>query len=404
MILAVLLVVWTAGCSVPSGYQEVKPTVLDQAPADIPETQLLDIGVSITTPLPLKDKELKKLGTNDDVRRSEAYYIPCHLKNTLQKSAYWGAVGVVPDGVGSVDLRVRTELVKSNGELLQLTMEAVDASGRTWLSKKYHQQVTEEQYTSTALGEREIYQNLYNTAANDLAAFRRNLSPAEIEQIRLVSRLQFAGDVAPDAYGDYLETNGAGRNVIMRLPADDDPFLQRIEMVRQRDGMFVDTLNQYYEGFYVNIWDAYENYRQYNLAELVALRKLEEEAFIRTVGGILMIAAGIALAQQPDFSAATGVLVVAGGQVMMGGINLSEQKQIHAEAIQELADSFGTDLQSTVVELEGKQYELTGTVEQQYDQWRGLLRQIYLEETGFDPDTTRFGDATTAPARAPGDP
>jgi hypothetical protein len=287
---------------------------------------------------------------------------------------------------------------------MQLTMEAVDAGGRKWLTKKYHQAAKEDQYTGTALGDREVYQFLYNKAANDLAAFRRNLTPEQIEEIRTVSRMEFAADLAPDAYGDYLATDRAGNQEVVRLPADDDPFLERIEMVRQRDGMFVDTLNQYYEGFYVNIWDAYESFRQYNRAELIALRKLEEEAFIRTVGGILMIAAGIALAQQPDFSAATGVLVVAGGQVMMGGINLSEQKNIHAEAIQELSDSFGNDLVSTVVELEGKQYELTGTVEQQYDQWRGLLQQIYLEETGFDPDTTRFGNSATPPARRSGDP
>ena len=38
------------------------------------------------------------------------------------------------------------------------------------------------------------------------------------------------------------------------------------------------------------------------------------------------------------------------------------------------------------MEFEGKQYELTGTAEEQFTHWRELLRQIYITETGFDQD------------------
>jgi hypothetical protein len=37
------------------------------------------------------------------------------------------------------------------------------------------------------------------------------------------------------------------------------------------------------------------------------------------------------------------------------------------------------------MEFEGKQYELTGSAEEQFKRWRELLRQIYFEETGFEP-------------------
>ena len=44
--------------------------------------------------------------------------------------------------------------------------------------------------------------------------------------------------------------------------------------------------------------------------------------------------------------------------------------------------------------FEGKQYELTGTAEEQYKRWRELLREIYLAETGFDQDVTPVGSET----------
>jgi hypothetical protein len=36
-----------------------------------------------------------------------------------------------------------------------------------------------------------------------------------------------------------------------------------------------------------------------------------------------------------------------------------------------------------VLEIEGKTIELSGTASGQYQQWRGLLKQIYTEETGL---------------------
>jgi hypothetical protein len=43
-------------------------------------------------------------------------------------------------------------------------------------------------------------------------------------------------------------------------------------------------------------------------------------------------------------------------------------------------------MQPVVMEFEGKQYELTGSAEEQFQQWRELLRQIYYAETGLEPD------------------
>ena len=39
-----------------------------------------------------------------------------------------------------------------------------------------------------------------------------------------------------------------------------------------------------------------------------------------------------------------------------------------------------------VVEIEGTQHRFTGTADIQYEEWRELLRELYISETGFVPE------------------
>ena len=66
----------------------------------------------------------------------------------------------------------------------------------------------------------------------------------------------------------------------------------------------------------------------------------------------------------------------------------SEQAEIHNEAIRELGDSLEAEVSPMVVEVQGRTVELTGSIEEQYQQWRKLLREIYVNETGFAYEDT----------------
>ena len=44
----------------------------------------------------------------------------------------------------------------------------------------------------------------------------------------------------------------------------------------------------------------------------------------------------------------------------------------------------GAERGALVVEVDGEVYELTGSAEVQYKQWRSLMREIYASETGLD--------------------
>jgi hypothetical protein len=262
----------------------------------------------------------------------------------------------------------------------------IDSAGNTWIRKKYKAKATEGYYTGNAPGTKDAFQDLYNTVANDMAAYRNRLSSDEIQKLRTVSKLKFAQAFSPDAFGDYLATDKKGKVSIKRLPAEGDPQMERVLRVRERDNMFVDTLNEYYDGFYNEMWPAYEEWRKFNLKERTALREIKWASYKRIAGGALLMALAVAMSANDvqGTGALESIMIIGGGALVVDGINVSKQQEIHAAAIQELSESFGNDMKPVVMEFEGNQYELTGSAEEQYAHWRELLRKIYFAETGFD--------------------
>ena len=49
--------------------------------------------------------------------------------------------------------------------------------------------------------------------------------------------------------------------------------------------------------------------------------------------------------------------------------------------VDELREGFANEVQPTELALEDSLYTLTGTLEQQYDEWRSILAELYALET-----------------------
>jgi hypothetical protein len=369
--------------------QEIVPTPIHQAQEEIPEEQLLDIGILVFQSDELSPDDALEEGTNAQIRKAEGHFIPYHLKNTLHQSSHWGAIQVIPSKADSVDLTVKGTILKSNGEQLMVEIEVMDATGKTWLHKKYLAEANEYFYAGNKLGEKDAFQDLYDTIANDMAAFKNTLEPSDIENIRQVSKLKTARAYAPDAFGNHLKEDKKGRLVVNRLPADDDPMMERLLKVREREYMYFDTLNQYYEGFYEQMWPNYENWRKMSLAEQQAIKKVKRDALMRQlIGAGLIIGAVVAGTSDSDVAASLSpAMAIIGGQVIIDGFNVSKEAEIHASAIQELSESFGNEMKPVFLEFEGRRIELTGSAEEQYAHWKALLKRIYEAETGFVQDT-----------------
>ena len=368
--------------------QKVEPTTIMRAQEEIPEDQLLDVGILVFDSEDISEKEAEDEGTNNDIRQAESHFIPYHLKNTMNQSSQWGAVRVIPGETDSVDLLVKGKILESNGEYLGLQVDVTDATGENWFSKKYRAEASRSSYADIRLGEKDAFQYLYNTIANDIAEFKHNLSANDIRKIRTTAKLKYAADFAPEAFDGYLVENKKGVIFINRLPADDDPMMQRLLKIREREYMYVDTLNQQYDLFYNDMWPSYENWRNLNMTERQAMKEIKKRALTRQLIGALLVAGAIAAGSVDSINTGalqTGMIII-GGQVIISGFNISKEAEIHEAAIQELSDSFSGEMKPIVMEFEGKQYELTGSAEEQFNQWRELLRKIYYAETGFTPE------------------
>ena len=385
----------TTGCASYNA-RAITPTGIQIAQVEIPEEELLDVGIVVFSSPAMTEEEAQEKGTHNRVRQAEGHFIPCQVRNTLQQSAQWGAVRVLPEAGASHDVVINGEILESNGQTLVVRVTVTDATGRQWFEQAYAAEATGQNYRDNVPWQKDAFQDLYNTISNEIAAYREMLTPEQIRAIRRVSELKFARDFAPEAFDDYLAEDEDGDLQPKRLPADNDPMMQRLMTIREREYMFIDTLNQYYDGFYASMWTPYENWRKLDLTERLAREEVENSALLRKVGGVLLIAAAIALEVAGGRSSSNileGLLVLSGGQVFMSGLNISKQAEMHSAAIQELSESFGADMEPIILDIQGQTHELSGTAQEQYRQWRGLLKEIYLRETGIIPPDVVPADA-----------
>ena len=73
-----------------------------------------------------------------------------------------------------LDLMVTGEIFESNGQNFIVQVRAADASGKIWFDEIYQEEVNEGTYSGTTLGEKDVFQDLYNTIANDISSYLTN--------------------------------------------------------------------------------------------------------------------------------------------------------------------------------------------------------------------------------------
>jgi hypothetical protein len=294
-------------------------------------------------------------------------------------------VRVVPNPEQINDLVVSGKIMHSDGEQLQLHITAVDSRGRVWLDRDYTGEASRYSYQVTKRNNIDPFQAVYNTIANDLLQQQETLSEKQRVKIRLVTELRFARSFSPEAFDGYLEKNDDGEYRILRLPAEGDPMLQRVIAIRERDQMFIDTLQEYYRSFGNQMHDPYQEWRKQSYEEAVGLQELQAESTRQLIAGGVALIAGIAAATTGDSSTsqiAGQVAVLGGGYLLKSGLEKRNEAQIHVQALEELGMSLEAEITPQVIELEDRTVMLHGNVEDQYAQWRELLADIYRAEVG----------------------
>jgi hypothetical protein len=415
VVCGVALLAGVGGCVV----HETKPLPkinAVQADRQIPPDELLDVAVhpfdsGIPPELAKDRKALEKKRINPDIREAEGRFMPNVLRSTLESSGQWGAVRVVPTNAEFVDVLVSGKILESTGAKLALEITVKDSTGRLWIqAKRYESPADVGTYkTDASLKARDPFQNIYSRIANDMVAARDALAEADRRDIRRVTQLEFANDLAPQAMEGYLEHDPKGFVKVARLPAADDPIATRVERIRERDGGVIDTVNGYYSNFADKMAPSYGEWRRSSFEEIEKEQRTLNQARMRTFLGAAAVLASVFVPGQCNAydyncrrieTAARTAGAIGGTAAVLSGLKKYSDAKVHAQALKELSDSFQSEVAPQVVDVEGRTLKLTGTAEEQYREWRKLLHQLYVEETG----ATVEADASPAPSPSPIEP
>ena len=361
-------------------------TPIIQDSQNINEDFLLDVGVAIFDPgIDELDDDQEQL-TNHQVRLAESRYAPYLLSETLQRSANWGIVRLMPNANSPMDVFINGVILDSNGETMSMRVSVSDSTGRQWYQKEYEQAISQFSYDPSQRQQNDPFQILYNNIANDLLEWRqKNISEPDITEIRTVSEMLFAKRFSSQVFDSYLAQDRNGVYQITSLPSDDDPLLQRIRDIRERDFMFIDTVQDYYATYVRQMRLPYDSWREQSYHETIELRELEASARRRFIAGAATVVAGIAAATQgSNYGTQIGgaAAVGAGAYLIRSGFDKRAEAQMHMEALEELGQSLEDEVAPQVISLEDRSITLTGSVEEQYEQWREILADLYAAEVG----------------------
>ncbi len=355
----------------------------------IPEEFLMDVGVAIFDPGLDEIDDDEEETTNHQVRLAESRYAPYLLTETLIRSGNWGIVYVMPNDASPMDIRIDGTILQSTGESMAMRVRVSDATGRHWYTKEYREAISQFSYEPGQRAQNDPFQVLYNSIANDLLDYRKsNIDNAEIAEIRAISEMRFAQRFSPDAFGDFLAADGEGNYNLTALPAESDPSLRRIREIRERDYMFMDTVQEYYSTFTRDMREPYDSWREQSYHETLALRELEDNARRRFILGTAVVLGGLAAAANGgDYVTQVGGAagVGAGAYLIKSGFDRQAEARIHMAALEEMGASLEGEVAPRVISLEDQTITLTGTVEEQYGQWREILADIYAVERGSLP-------------------
>jgi len=334
-----------------------------------PESALLEVGVQV---FGAQQKEASEYEIGDwvfdEIIQKETQFLPHLLKNTLVDSGQWGAIRVIPESDPSLDLIVTGQIIQSDGETLELRIRAIDSSGREWLHQTYADQSIQEEYpestrftldnTFDAINFIDPFQDIYNRIANDLVAVRTTLGEQKLVDLNLVTDMLYASDLSPETFSGSLTQNEDGLLIVDTLPALDDPMMARVADMKYRHHLFIDTVDEYYQTLYEDIQPAYVLWRRYSIDQITEVETSRQEA------------------NQSNFGGSRGFLSLS------QRYDRFKWSKIFEREFSDLAAGFNNELAPAFLELNSQVHGLTGTMEQQYREWRGILRRLFELENG----------------------
>lgn len=183
------------------------------------------------------------------IREIESLFLPFVLRQALVESGQWGAVRVVPRSDLAAELQITGSIAHSDGESLVITLQAIDARGHEWVTATYTTQ--------------EHYDHLFDGFIEDLETVLGGLDDRTLREIVGLSLMRYSAALVPDAYGDYFESLPDGTYRLLRLPAEADPMMARIERVRSVEYVMTDAVDEKFRELHDEVDAVYDIWREY---------------------------------------------------------------------------------------------------------------------------------------------
>jgi len=356
----------------------------------VPATTKLDVIIPVFDPgLPEDPADYDKNKIWPELRRAEANRFAFKLKEQLEATGEFGAVRVAPDSTATGDLYILGTIEQSNGQQVEIEIEAVDIAGKNWFVASFSHEVAAAFHRDLRNDGKDPYEPLFVQAAEEIVAALRKHAAQELAELHYLADIRFGAHFSENAFMPYMNSE-KGQFTLVSKPSDDDPMLQRVRAIRVRDQLFVDNLQDNYAAFSKEMEESYLMWQEQSLLETEAERAARRKSVGQAVGGVLLVGLAVLSAVAGSRSHSTGGSAagttgailggVAGASMISGSFKTSEEAKIHREALGELGQSVDMALAPQVIAFEKESVELTGNAKEQFGQWRVFLQKIYAEE------------------------
>lgn len=306
---------------------------------------LLNVSIAVFDPgVPEQRSTHRDLKIFPRIRAVEGMLLPFRLREALAGAGDWGAVRIAPEPEEAAELHVTGEILRSDGQSLDLRIRAVDASGQVWLDSIF-----------TGAVDRP---DLFDSIAAELRAAREQRSAEYLLRVIEISLLRYGLPLAPSAFSGYLSIGDDGVVEVLHLPARDDPMVDRIRRIREAEYVMTDVVDARFRDLYDDIASVHDLWRDYQ-------RKTAQY-------------------EKMDAERAAATASAAPGGSYEDLLNQYENYKYHRVTQQEqdhLAVAFDNEVGPTVRAMESRVRELDAWVSNKYSEWYLLLEELFEAET-----------------------
>jgi hypothetical protein len=349
-------------------------TLQRAGPPPVPEQELLDVDIQPFSALLDNLETAAADGPSlQGMRQAERHYLSRQLAESMRQSGGWGLVRLDPGRMPSAALQVSGVVLQSDGQTLRLQVEAVDAQGRTWLRKEYLQVVLPNAAQSLTATPPFRFEPLIRRIANDLLERRDGIASVELLELNQRATLNFAATLVPEAYAPYLQGDE-----LDRLPAGNDPVWRQVEEMRSRNDAFLDAMQMRYDLHVDNIGESYLRFLDRSLTVTDQVNQNGLEFCERVNGNVVYKPKHVGrMSCKRDTSRSARPL---NPRSTSNILNRGNRAGFYAEVLAAANQPLEEIVAPVTLQFGDRTVQLTGTVEEQFRQWQGILAEMYRLE------------------------